>query len=64
MFAEQNKRADIPAHDEHTNGSSNQSRTDGIHIIQVFGCQEKRISPECIHETAVYHSKKDKPKKQ
>ena len=62
MFTEQDKGADIPAHDKHANRGANESGADGIYIAKEFRCKIERIRTECVHETSVDSTKHDKPK--
>ena len=43
MFTEENKAGDIPAHDKHADGATYNGITDGVHITQVFGGEERGV---------------------
>ena len=64
MFAEQNKSADIPAHDEHPDGDTHQGSADGINIAKILRRKEQRICAEGIHKATIYHQEHYEPKKQ
>ena len=64
MPAEQNKTADVPAHDKHTNGYADNGGADSIYIAKVFRRQVQGIRAECFHKRTVYRAEQDKPEKQ
>lgn len=64
MFAEQDKRRDIPAHDKHTDRRAYNGIADGIDISQVFRGEEKGIGAKGFHECAIHRTEKNKPEQQ
>ena len=64
MFTEQNKSADVPTHDKHSDGDPHQGCTDGIYVTKILRGEEQRISPERVHKTTIDNSEHDEPEKQ
>jgi hypothetical protein len=61
MAAEQNKRGNIPAHDEYADGHAYKNACYGIYVSQVFGRQVQRVGAEAFHEGAIDRAEQDKP---
>ena len=53
MPAEENKRCDVPAHNEYRSGRPNDCRAERINLPEVFWRKEKRIGSKSLHETAI-----------
>ena len=64
MAAVKNKSGHIPAHDKSACGGTDDGAAECIHIIQVFGSQEKCVGSKGMHKTSVNGGKQDYPEKQ
>jgi hypothetical protein len=62
MLAEKNKRADVPAHEEHADRYADKCRAYRIHISKVFRSQVQGIGAKSLHERAIHRAEQDKPK--
>jgi hypothetical protein len=64
MPAKQDKAADIPAHDKHSDRHAYYGRTDSIYISQVLRRQVKRIRSKRLHESTADGAEQDQPENQ
>jgi hypothetical protein len=64
VLAEQNKGGNVPAHDKNTNGHSNDGKTYGAYVSQIFRSEKQSIGAIAFHKAAVCHCKHQKPEDQ
>jgi len=61
MLAEQNKTADIPAHNEHAHRYANDRGAYGIHISEIFGGKIQSVRAKRFHKGTTHCTEQDKP---
>jgi len=51
----------MPAHDKHSKGNANETKTYGVHIPEILRCEVKRIGTKIFHENSPDGAKKSEP---